>query len=83
MLPETGLVFDENALLHCPAHLVIGGFAALRQPVGTGFWELGIKAYNVAHYGFRDSVSVVRPDGNRHGGELLGRRLFLYLRGSI
>jgi outer membrane receptor for ferrienterochelin and colicin len=83
MLPETGLVFDENALLHCPAHLVIGGFAAFRLPVGTGFWELGLKVYNVANAGFRDSVSVVRPDGNRHGGELLGRRLFLYLRGSI
>ncbi len=83
MLPETGLIFDQNALIHGPAHLMIGGFAAYRQPVAGGFWELGLKAYNAAHSGYRDSVSVVRPDGTRHGGELIGRRLFLFLRGSI
>jgi iron complex outermembrane receptor protein len=83
MLPETGLIFDSNALIGAPAHLMIGAFAAYRQQLKSGWVELGFKAYNLTNAGFRDSVAVIRPDGNEHGGELLGRRLFLYLRGSI
>jgi len=83
MLPETGMIFDSNALIGAPAHLMIGAFAAYRQQLQSGWLELGFKAYNLTNAGFRDSAAVVRPDGTEHGGELIGRRMFLYLRGSI
>jgi len=32
---------------------------------------------------FRDTPAVTRPDGVLLGGELIGRRIFVFLRGSI
>ncbi len=82
-MPEQGGLFDDYVLVHSPPRLMVGGYLAFRQPVGSGWVETGIKAFNVMHEGSRDTAAVTRPDGVELGGELLGRRLFLYLRGAI
>jgi outer membrane receptor protein involved in Fe transport len=83
VMPEQGGLFDDYILVHSRPRLMIGGYLAFRQPVGSGWVEAGIKAFNIMHEGSRDTAAVTRPDGVELGGELLGRRLFLYLRGSI
>ena len=42
-----------------------------------------VLAFNVLNTGFRDLQAVTRQDGTEQGGELLGRRIFFFLRGSI
>jgi iron complex outermembrane receptor protein len=82
-MPENGLIFDDFIVVHSPATLFISGFAAWRVPVAAGWVEAGIRAFDLAHVGFRDTQAVNRSDGSELGGEFLGRRLFLFLRGSI
>jgi iron complex outermembrane receptor protein len=81
--PENGGVFDPYVLVPNPAYWYISGFLAWREELGSGFVEMGVKAYNTFHIGFRDMAAVTRPDGMVNGGELIGRRMFLYLRGAI
>jgi outer membrane receptor protein involved in Fe transport len=83
VMPEHGGFFDGPVAIYAPPLLFISGFAAWRIPVKPGWIEMGIRAYNLTGVGFRDSPAAMRPDGVEVGGELLGRRLFLYLRGSI
>ena len=81
--PEGGGVFDPYVLVPNPAYWYISGFLAWREQLGSGFVEMGVKAYNTFHIGFRDMAAVTRADGMVNGGELIGRRMFLYLRGAI
>ena len=81
--PENGGVFDPYVLVPNPSYWYISGFLAWREPVGAGFVEMGVKAYNTFDIAFRDMAAVTRPDGMVNGGELIGRRMFLYLRGAI
>jgi outer membrane receptor for ferrienterochelin and colicin len=81
--PKEGGVFDPFVLVHNPAYLYLSGFIAFRADLGAGFVEMGLKAYNTFHVGFRDMAAVIRSDGMINGGELIGRRMFLYLRGAI
>ena len=80
---EGGSPFGDAILTHNPAFFFISGFAAWRQVVGDKFWEAGVRAYNVFNDGFRDTQIVIQPDGSELGGQLLGRRIFLYLRAGI
>jgi iron complex outermembrane receptor protein len=81
--PEGGGVFDPYVMVPNPAYWYISGFLAWREMLGSGFVEMGVKAYNTFHIGFRDMAAVTRPDGMVNGGELIGRRMFVYLRGAI
>ncbi len=81
--PSEGGVFDPFVMVNNPAYWYLSGFVAWREELGAGFVEMGAKAYNTLHIGFRDMAAVTRPDGMVNGGELIGRRMFLYLRGSI
>ena len=42
-----------------------------------------MRAYNLFHMAFRDTQAVRKLDGTESGGELIGRRIFVYFRGSI
>jgi hypothetical protein len=66
-----------------PAAVFVNGFAAWRANISDGFLEFGVRVYNVLNAGFRDNPAVIRFDGTEHGGELLGRRIFLFMRGAI
>ena len=81
--PSQGGVFDPFAMIHNPAYWYVSGFLAFRKELGAGFVEAGVKAYNTFHVGFRDMAAVTRFDGMINGGELIGRRMFVYMRGAI
>jgi iron complex outermembrane receptor protein len=83
VFPEQGGIFDDYVEMPCPASAFFSAFAAWRFYVGPGWLELGVRAYNLFHQGRRDMSAVYRPDGTEIGGELLGRRIFLFLRGAI
>jgi hypothetical protein len=51
--------------------------------IGSRWAEAGVRAFNLLNTGFRDLPAMTRTDGTEQGGELLGRRIFLFLRGSI
>jgi len=80
---EGGSPFGAAILVHNPAFFFISGFFAWRQVVGARYWEAGIRAYNVFNDGFRDTQIVIQPDGSELGGQLLGRRIFFYLRAGV
>jgi outer membrane receptor for ferrienterochelin and colicin len=82
-LPEEGSIFGENILVHNPPIFFISGFVAWRIEIGSGWAEAGVRAFNLLNTGFRDLPAMTRMDGTEQGGELLGRRIFFFLRGSI
>jgi hypothetical protein len=80
---ENGLMFDERIPGHIPARLYPSAFVAFRAPIRPGWFEMGVRAYNLLDTGFRDMPLVHRPDGSPFGGEEINRRIFFYLRGAI
>jgi hypothetical protein len=82
-VPEDGMIFNDYFLSHSPARLLVGGFLAWRVSLKTAWVEIGVKAFNAFHQKTRDSPAVARPDGVELGAELLSRRIFLFIRGSI
>ena len=82
-MPEHGGLFDDQVIVHSPPFLMVGGFVAWRVNFSSGWFEGGVRAFNAFHQGFRDTQAVSRPDGIELGGELLGRQIFLFMRGRI
>jgi iron complex outermembrane receptor protein len=80
---ERGGLFDPMIVVHNPSGCFINGFAAWRVTWDTTWIEFGVRAFNIFHTGFRDAQAVTRLDGSETGGELLGRRIFLYFRGAV
>ena len=81
-----GMLFGEETFMTLPARVFAGGFLALRfRPafLGSGWVEVGLRAYNLLNNPFRDTASVTRFDGKGIGGELLARRVILFFKGSI
>jgi outer membrane cobalamin receptor len=81
--PREGGFFNENVVLRIPTHASISGFAAWRVAMEPGWLEVGVRAFNAFNAPFRDSTAVSRPDGTEVGGELIGREIFLFLRGNV
>jgi len=81
--PEAGGLFDDQIQLGSPARIFINGFLSWRLPAGSGEIEAGVRAYNFMHIGFRDTPAITRWDGELFGGEVLGRMILLFVRGSI
>jgi hypothetical protein len=82
-LAEHGGPFDPYVSVHNPAAAVLSGFVAYRWVWDPGFVEIGVRGYNLLQQAFRDTQAVWRTDDTEMGGELIGRRLFLYLRGGV
>ena len=82
-MPENGGLFDDPVMVHSPPFIMVGGFVAWRVNFSSGWFEGGVRAFNVFHQGFRDTQAVSRPDGVELGGELIGRQIFLFMRGRI
>jgi len=82
-MPEEGGLFDDQVIVHSSPFLMVGGFVAWRVTFASGWFEGGVRAYNAFHQGFRDTQAVRRPDGIELGGELIGRQIFLFMRGRI
>jgi hypothetical protein len=78
-----GSPFSTPVTVPNPSRYFVSGFFAWRLNTSFGWFEVGAKAYNILNTAFRDIPVVTRPDGIELGGELIGRRIFLYLRGSI
>ena len=81
--PERGGLFDDQIQVESPARIFFNGFLSWRLPAGSGELEAGVRAYNFLHIGFRDTPAVTRWDDKPFGGDLLGRMIFLFVRGSI
>jgi outer membrane receptor protein involved in Fe transport len=81
--PERGGLFDDQIQVESPARIFFNGFLSWHLPVGTGDMEAGVRAYNVLNIGFQDTPAITRWDGKPFGGELMGRLILLFLRGSI
>jgi iron complex outermembrane receptor protein len=82
-LPEEGSLFGENVVVHNPPIYFVSGFVAWRLDLGSRWAEVGVRAFNLLNAGFRDLPAVPRPGTTELGGQLLGRRIFLFFRGSI
>ena len=81
--PEQGGLFDDQIQIESPARIFFNGFLSWHMSAGSGEFEAGVRAYNLLHIGFRDTPAITRWDGKLFGGELLGRMIFLFVRGSI
>ncbi len=80
---EEGGLFGDNVAIDNPPLFLASAFASWRFRLDSGWVEAGVRAYNLLNVGFRDSMAVWRPDGTEVGGELIGRRIFVFLRGSL
>jgi iron complex outermembrane receptor protein len=80
---ENGGLFDENIDIDSPPLLLASAFASWRWRLGSGWAEAGVRVYNLLNAGFRDSMAIRRTDGTEVGGDLLGRQILVFLRGSL
>ncbi|MFC1654964.1 TonB-dependent receptor plug domain-containing protein, partial [Myxococcota bacterium] len=83
LVRRNGSLFDDEILVHSPPGAFFSGFLAWRVPAAGGWIEMGVRAYNLFHMAFRDTQAVRKLDGTEMGGELIGRQVFLFVRGSI
>jgi hypothetical protein len=82
-MPEHGGLFDEVVTVHNPAKSFMSAHLAWRANLEPFWLEAGVRAFNVLEMPFQDTQSVARPDGVMLGGRLIGRRIMVFLRGSI
>jgi iron complex outermembrane receptor protein len=76
-------IFGNMHDLHNPANWMLSAFGAWRLAFGTGFVEIGIRAYNLSDTAYRDVGFTFNRFGKQMGGFYLGRRIFFYLKGAI
>ena len=81
--PEDGGLFSDQKMFENPATLFASAFLAWRVELGPGWAEAGVRAFNLLNTGFRDLTSITRFDGLQLGGQLLGRRVFAFLRAGL
>ena len=80
---EHGGLFDEMVSIPRKAICLMSGFVSWQVVWGGSRIEAGVRVYNALNDGFRDNSAVTRVDGKEIGGELIGRMIFVFLRGAI
>jgi len=80
---EDGGLFSDNVMVPNPACVFISAFASWRLMSDSYWFEAGVRAYNLLGAGFRDLTVIRRFDGLDLGGQLLGRRIFIFLRAGL
>ena len=80
---STGGAFDRRIVVPEPARFFLSGFAAWRFKADLGYIELGLRAFNFLQIPFRDLPGDAYTGEGELGGEMLGRRVFLFIRGAI
>jgi outer membrane receptor for ferrienterochelin and colicin len=83
MAARTQTIFDPRMLLEVQERIFASAFVAWKLNFGTRWAEIGVRAYNLFHEPFADYPVVINNVGTFFGGELLGRRIFLFARGAI
>jgi hypothetical protein len=78
-----GGLFSEQIMVKNQANMLVSAFVAWRVELGPQWFEAGVRAFNLLNTGFRDLTSITRFDGVQLGGQLLSRRIFVYLRASL
>ncbi len=78
-----GTLFGEFKKQYNPRGLFASGSVSWRFELGSRWFEAGVRAFNLTNNGFRDAPAVRRTDDVLMGGQLLGRRIFLFVRGEI
>jgi iron complex outermembrane receptor protein len=81
-LPVDG-PFDPYSEVDNPSYCFVHAFISYRITLDPHWFELGLRAYNALHAGFRDRAAYMRSDGVETGSELIGRRIFLFLKAGI
>jgi iron complex outermembrane receptor protein len=80
---STGGAFDRRVIVPEPARFFVSGFAAWRFEADPGHVEVGLRAFNFLQIPFRDLPGDAYAAEGELGGEVLGRRIFLFVRGAI
>jgi len=80
---STGGAFDRRIVVPEPARFFLSGFAAWRFGAGPGYIELGLRAFNFLQMPFRDLPGELYAKEGELGGEVLGRLIFLFVRGAV
>ena len=75
--------FEDYEAIDNPPYCFINAFIAYRVTLDPHWFELGLRAYNALHAGFRDRAAIIQADGTEAGGELIGRRVFAFFRAGI
>ena len=81
-----GSTFDVRHLRPMPTSWFLSYFLAWRLDLDTRWLELGIRAFNLLHMPFREIPPITTKPWIRDyrlSAEAIGRRIFLFFRGSI
>ena len=84
-LPEVadGSLFGERVIEHMPAAVTFSANLSWRLSWDMGWLEAGLRVSNLFNQGVADTTRSVRYDGVEMGGQLMGRRAAVYLRGAL
>ena len=73
--------FDQRVPVPQGSTISLHAFAAWRFGFGPRWMEAGLRAFNLLNTPYYDYPGTVNPEGIDVGGELLVRRITLYVRG--
>jgi outer membrane receptor protein involved in Fe transport len=82
----TGSTWDPRVLVPLPATWFMSAVVAYKAGFGSGWVEMGVRATNLLHSPYHDIPAITDKPWIREyrlGAERIGRRIFLFLRGSV
>lgn len=80
---EDGSLLGSRVMVRNPANLFFSGYLSYRLEEADRWLEVGVRALDIFDRRFRDGTSVIRFDGVDMGGQVMSRRVVLFLRGGI
>jgi outer membrane receptor protein involved in Fe transport len=78
-----GGAFEPPVEMDISTYCLVNAFISWRTTFENHWVEAGVRAFNIMHAGFRDRPAIMRLDGVEAGGELIGRRIFVFVRAGI
>jgi outer membrane receptor for ferrienterochelin and colicin len=80
---SSGGAFDARVPVPQDATISLNGFCAWRFGFGSRWLEAGLRLFNLLNSPYYDYPGTINPEGIEVGGELLVRRITLYVRGVL
>jgi outer membrane receptor protein involved in Fe transport len=76
-------LFSPVKAVDVKARVYLSGFLAYRRNLSAGWIEFGLRAYDFLNIPYIDRPTVASQHGEGMGGEVISRRLFFFVRGTL
>jgi len=83
VLTDPDSVLKPKMFLKVPAYWLLNARVAWNLPLAPFNLSVGLEGFNLLNFRFREHPGLTFPNGPDYGGERLGRRIVLFIRGQL